>query len=201
MLGASSADSFANLIPMMIAVSTFSTAIITLIGFSISKRAALVGERSEKSINEIHVIVNSQRTEMLKEIDGLKIKSNILGQSNTELRDMFLSMSKMLLESKKIGGAQTAKAITIEDGAKLLAKDALAAKIVLEEAAAAKIVLEEAAVAKSIIVKAAAKAVVSEAEAAKIIIEEAAAAKALIVEAAAKALKGFKSVEPDIKLP
>ena len=191
MLGASSADSFANLIPMMIAVSTFSTAIITLIGFSISKRAALVGERSEKSINEIHVIVNSQRTEMLKEIDGLKIKSNILGQSNTELRDMFLSMSKMLLESKKIGGAQTAKAITIEDGAKLLAKDALAAKIVLEEAA----------VAKSIIVKAAAKAVVSEAEAAKIIIEEAAAAKAIIVEAAAKALKGFKSVEPDIKLP
>ena len=115
MFVSTSSDSFANLIPMMIAVSTFSTAVITLIGFSISRKAAIVGDRIERATGEIHVIVNSQRTEMLKEIDLLKNKSGNLELSNLELKKMMTNMSAILLESKVSEGVAREALIKLQN--------------------------------------------------------------------------------------
>ncbi len=86
--------------PLLIAVSTLFTAFISTVGVLIGRKTAHIGEKNEKSINEIHVIVNSQKTEMLREIVTLKDKSDNLHISNEELKKMILDMSRVFAESK-----------------------------------------------------------------------------------------------------
>ena len=80
-------------VPVMIATSTLFTAVITSVGLAVGRRSAAITKNNEQGINEIHVIVNSQRTEMLTRIDALKIKSDNLETSNNDLRRMIAEMS------------------------------------------------------------------------------------------------------------
>ena len=94
-------DSLTILIPLLIAISTLFTAMISTMGLIIGKKSVKLGEKSDKSINEIHVIVNSQRSQMSKEIDILSVKCELLAESNIELKKLMLEMPKVLLVSKE----------------------------------------------------------------------------------------------------
>jgi len=52
--------------------------LFALIATLISAIGLHVGNKNSKAINEVHVIVNSQKTAMMSEIEQLKIKIDIL---------------------------------------------------------------------------------------------------------------------------
>ena len=93
-------DSLANLTPLLVAVCALAAAIVSALGLRLGKKSVEISEKTEKVVTEIHVIVNSQKTEMVRKIDELQEKSDTLELSNEELKKMIMEMSKVLVESR-----------------------------------------------------------------------------------------------------
>ena len=84
------------------AVSPLIISLFTMIATTIGAVGIYIGKKNSKSINEIHVIVNSEKTAMLKENERLNIKVNVLEVTTNALKAEIKELSSALMLSKSL---------------------------------------------------------------------------------------------------
>ena len=93
-------ESLQVLTPLLVSAFALIATSIGAIGLYVGQKSAIVGQENARAIGDIHVIVNSQKTEMLEEIKRLKLKVEVLEISKSQLKVEVMETSQALVTSR-----------------------------------------------------------------------------------------------------